>query len=99
MVTETPYQSYLYLHVYRNAVSKLFIFTCLQKCCIKIIYLQTHYLNCLQLINIFIFSTNKFKLFLPLQQVSCLVFNPLPMLLPRGHSGSLQGGKQQCIAG
>ncbi len=39
MFTETLYQSYLYLHVYRNAVSKLFIFTCLQKRCIKVIYI------------------------------------------------------------
>ncbi len=31
MFTKTLYQSYLYLHVNSKAVSKLFIFTCLEK--------------------------------------------------------------------
>ncbi len=37
MFTETL--SAIYIYVYKNTVSKLFIFTCLQKCCIKVIYI------------------------------------------------------------
>lgn len=53
------YQRYLYLHVYRNSVSKLFIFSCLEKQCIKVIYM--HFTSCISYLHVYIATLKLLK--------------------------------------